>query len=318
MAGPDARTLEIFRAIAATGSATRAASKLNTTQPNVTRAIGMFEKDCGFALFERGRYGMTLTPAGQQLLGVVERNWAGLKTVTKAIAELRSGPPGMLHAIAVPFLAEGAMAALLSAYLRDNPQIRLSLKIHAHDRVANQVEMGQSDIGMIIGPPPIGADLQLIPFGESRLALVVPQAHRFACREVIDCAELHGEQFVQLSWPNHIRIATDTMLANAGAQPSLVHEVATQRSLVELVRLGLGIGLADLAMIQSIGGVVAVPIMPAISWPIRLIHNGSRTHSAMLHAFLTWFSRRSVQEAAWSPQDNVTNSARPSAFGTIA
>jgi DNA-binding transcriptional LysR family regulator len=292
MAGPDARTLEIFRAVAVTGSATRAASKLNTTQPNITRAIGVFEKDCGFALFERGRYGMTLTPAGEQLLTVVDRNWAGLKTVSKAIAELRAGPPGTLHAIAVPFLAEGALAGLLSAYLHDHPQITLSMKIHSHDRVAAQVEIGQSDIGMIIGPPPIGTDLQLLPYGESRLTLVVPEGHRFAGRAAIDVAELHGERFIQLTRPNHIRIATDAMLSNAGARPALVHEVSTQRTLVELVRHGLGLGLADLEMIQSVAGVVPVPVTPSAAWPINLIHNGSRTHSAMLDRFLAWFARR--------------------------
>lgn len=293
MAQPDARTLEIFRAVAATGSATRAAERLNTTQPNVTRAIGAFEKECGFALFERGRYGMVLTPAGEQLLEVVQRNWWGLKSIGKAIAELRSGPPGTLRAVTIPFLSEGALAHLLADYLLDHPQIAVSIKIATHDFVSTDVEIGGSDIGMIIGPRPIGTNLNLLAFGESRLALAVPRHHRLADRSAVDFTELHKESFVQLTQPNHIRLATDAMLAQVGARPALVHEVATQRTLVELVRRGDMVGLADLEMIQSCGGeVVPVPIEPAVSWPINLIYNGNRTHSTMLGTFLAWLGQR--------------------------
>jgi DNA-binding transcriptional LysR family regulator len=292
---PDARTLEIFCTVAATGSATRAAHKLNTTQPNITRAIGVFEKDCGFALFERGRYGMTLTPAGEQLLGVVERNWSVLKTVNEAIAELRAGPPGTLRLVTVPFLAEGALTSLVSDYLRAHPQIAVSIKVDVDNKVVTDVEIGGSDIGMIIGPPPVGADVQLLRFGESRLTLAVPETHRLANRASVPFSELHGERFIQLSRPSHIRLATDAMMADSGIRPSLVHEVSIQRTLIELVRHGQGVGLADLDMILSAAGdIVPIPVEPSVSWPINLIYNDSRTHSSMRDLFLAWLSRQSL------------------------
>lgn len=292
MVQPDGRTIEIFRAVAATGSATRAAYKLNTTQPNITRAIGAFEKECGFALFERGRYGMTLTAAGAQLLDVVQRQWAGLRTVAKAIAEMRAGPPGTLHTTTIPFLAEGALTSLIGDYLRDHPEIAVSIKTETIDSIVSDIEMGGSDIGMIIGPQPIGTDLQLLPFGESRLALAVPRDHWLANRASVDFSELHGERFVQLVRPNHIRTATEAMMANRGVKPSLVHEVSIQRTLLALVAQGAGVGLADLAMIQSSDDVVPVALDESMSWPISLIYNGERAHLTMLGTFLAWFERR--------------------------
>ncbi|MDV3458344.1 LysR family transcriptional regulator [Sphingomonas sp. HF-S4] len=293
MAQPDARTLEIFRAVAATGSATRAAQRLNTTQPNVTRAIGMFEKACGFALFDRGRYGMALTPAGEQLLDVVNRNWAGLRSIGKVIAEMRTGPPGTLRAITVPFLAECELPALLGDYLRERPRVAVAIKMATHDFVYFDIETGGSDVGVIVGPPMMGTGLHILPIGESRLALAVPAGHRLAGHALVDFADLHGECFIQLTRPNHIRVTTDAMLARCGAKPALVHEVSTQRTLVELVRHGIGIGLADIGMIHNCaGGVVPVAIDPAAAWPIHLIYNGSRTHSTMLDSFLAWFAER--------------------------
>jgi DNA-binding transcriptional LysR family regulator len=294
MANPDARTLEVFRAVAAAGSVTRAADKLNTTQPNVTRAIGAFEKACGFALFDRTRYGMTLTPAGKQLLDVIERNLIGLRSVGQAIDELRGGgEPGVLRAIAVPFIADGPLATLLSDYARDRPRAALCIEIEGHEEVITAVELGRCDLAMIIGPKPKGTSLTLVPFGESRLAIAVPPNHRLANAVSVPFAELDGERFVQLMNPNHIRIATDALMANSGMRPGLTHEVATQRTVLELVRRGEMVGVADLAMIQDYAGqVVAVGLEPGVAWPVNLVYNGNRTHSRMLQDFLGWLESR--------------------------
>ncbi|HET6242671.1 MAG TPA: LysR family transcriptional regulator, partial [Arthrobacter sp.] len=62
------RQLEYFLAIWESGSFSGAASRLYVTQPSLSQQIRILEKELGSALLERGRHGVTLTPAGRAFL----------------------------------------------------------------------------------------------------------------------------------------------------------------------------------------------------------------------------------------------------------
>ena len=290
----DARTLEIFRTIAETGSATRAAERLNSTQPSITRALGSFEKQCGFKLFERGRYGMTLTEAGSVLLESVERNFAGLNLVQAAIGQLRQGLPGTLRTVAVPVVAEGALCDVLADFAHAYPRVSVNIKSAYPQTVINDILTGEVDCGAIIGTPPQGFDLEVRVIGERRMKIAVPSDHRLANRERIHFRDLHGETFVLISQPHNIRMAVEAMMNDFGVRPSITHEVSTQRTVVELARRTGAIGFADDEVIDSVSrsDVMAIELDPPTRWNINLVYRRDRKHSPVCETFLEWLGRR--------------------------
>ena len=64
----DAADLKYFEEVAQSGGMSRAARKLNTVQSNVTRRIRTLESELNVSLFNRTGRGVSLTPAGEQLL----------------------------------------------------------------------------------------------------------------------------------------------------------------------------------------------------------------------------------------------------------
>jgi DNA-binding transcriptional LysR family regulator len=64
----DFRHIRAFIAVADALSVTRAAERLNISQPPLTRHIHQLEREVGVTLFLRHRHGVTLTEAGRQLL----------------------------------------------------------------------------------------------------------------------------------------------------------------------------------------------------------------------------------------------------------
>ena len=60
--------LRAFREIAQAGSFSAAALSLGYTQSAISRQIAALEAAVGHRLFDRGRQGVTLTPAGARLL----------------------------------------------------------------------------------------------------------------------------------------------------------------------------------------------------------------------------------------------------------
>src|SRR5689334_15477119 len=64
----DPRRLLTFRTVAHEGSFSRAAERLSRSQPSVSNQIAQLETEAGVRLFDRGRRGLRLTPAGELLL----------------------------------------------------------------------------------------------------------------------------------------------------------------------------------------------------------------------------------------------------------
>lgn len=63
------RYLKTFTAVAEALNFTRAAERVHLSQLSVTEQIQALEADLGVQLFDRSRRRLTLTPAGQRLLG---------------------------------------------------------------------------------------------------------------------------------------------------------------------------------------------------------------------------------------------------------
>jgi DNA-binding transcriptional LysR family regulator len=68
----DIDEIRTFVSIAQLGGFTRAAGRLNRSQPAISRRIGLIEQDLGAALVERVRGGAKLTEAGRAFLPFAE------------------------------------------------------------------------------------------------------------------------------------------------------------------------------------------------------------------------------------------------------
>src|SRR4051794_18942624 len=86
--------LRIFEAVARAGGITRAADELNTVQSNVTARIRLLERELGTPLFYRHSRGVTLTPAGRELLPYASKIGVLLAEARRALDD--AAPQGAL------------------------------------------------------------------------------------------------------------------------------------------------------------------------------------------------------------------------------
>jgi DNA-binding transcriptional LysR family regulator len=298
----DARALEAFRAVAETGSATAAAALLNTTQPSVTRIVAELEKTCGFKLFERGRFGMRTTPAGEAVLNSVQRHFAGMKAIERTIRDVRGSVHGALWGIAIPALAEGSLGRILGHFLKVHPNVSAKLATGNEMQVLNGVLSHEYDCGAIVGALPPGADLAVLPIDRRRLTLALAPDHPLANRDTVHVRELDGEDIVLMPAPHFLRSAFDAMLINFGVRPRRAHEAPTQRGVATLVQHGGGVGIVDSDITQSLvaASLRAVPLEPEISWTTNLIYWPQHNRSAASDAFVSWLKSARPEESGLS------------------
>ena len=145
--------IQLFLAVAETGSLSAAAKRLGVGQPTVTRRLQQLEHDLGYALFRRHATGVSLTGEGERLVDPARRmaDWAGEVTRTASKADGR--PEGIVRVTAPPGLAFDFVAPFAGWLARKHPGLRLE--------VLSQVEYldlarGEADLALRFRAPPEG------------------------------------------------------------------------------------------------------------------------------------------------------------------
>jgi DNA-binding transcriptional LysR family regulator len=118
----------IFVAVAESGSTAKAARRLRTSQPTVSRRIAQLEERLGVMLFSRGVTGASLTSAGERFLVPAKRmaEWATELEQIAPDADFR--PRGLVRITAPPGVAYDFVAPLAASLATELPDIRIEVQ----------------------------------------------------------------------------------------------------------------------------------------------------------------------------------------------
>lgn len=231
----DLADLATFRAVASSRSMTRAAEALGTVQSNVTQRIRRLEARLGGALFDRGRGGITLTPAGRRLLPYAERidllvgeAAAAVRDDGTATGPLRLGSLETTAALRLP----GLLAGFVEAY----PAVDVSVETGTAVELLASVRAGRVDLAFV--PAPIeGDDLVSQVVVTEELVLVTPPA-------APGLAMLAGARIkiLVLRVGCAYRARLERLVAGASGTPQVM-EFGTLDGILGCVSAGLGITL---------------------------------------------------------------------------
>lgn len=162
-----ARELEVFAAVAATGSFSAAGRRLGLTPSAVSRTVDRIEARLGVRLVLRTTRALTLTAEGQAYLGAARRILADLDDAEQAIAD-QGAPRGRLRVSAA--LAHGRLCIVprLGEFVRLYPHILVDISLS--DAIVD-VAAGQADIAIRFGPLS-DSPLTARKLGETRRVIV--------------------------------------------------------------------------------------------------------------------------------------------------
>ncbi len=119
--------LRFFLAVARERSLSDAAAALDVSQPTVSRRLKELEKRLGATLVDRAAEGYALTPAGQQILSLVEELDRGVSAVERQVAGADQRVSGKVRVAVTSGLARLWLAPLLPALLREEPGLDVDL-----------------------------------------------------------------------------------------------------------------------------------------------------------------------------------------------
>jgi DNA-binding transcriptional LysR family regulator len=143
--------MEVFAAVAESGSFAKAARSLRLSPPAITRAITALEERLGTRLFLRTTRSVRLTEAGGRFLADTQRILHEIGEAEEAAAGAHANPRGMLTVTAPVLFGRIYVAPILRDYLDLYPAV----SAHALfvDRVVNMADEGV-DVAIRIGELP--------------------------------------------------------------------------------------------------------------------------------------------------------------------
>lgn len=232
--------LEYFLEAARQRSFTRAAARLNLAQAALSEQMRKLEAELGTSLFHRARRGTTLTAAGELLRGHAEALLAQAERARRSVADLTALRGGRLVVAVIPSVGACVLPRVLAAFRRRHPGVDLVLLEGTSEAVAQWVESGRAELGVVQLPAPAGEFEETLLFAEP-FVLLVPRTHALARRRQVRLAELASESFV--FYKGRARDAAHVACRAAGFEPRVACESGELETIRALVGAGLGLAL---------------------------------------------------------------------------
>src|SRR5271166_76473 len=119
--------LRVLCEVAHRGSISAAAEALSYTQSAVSQQIAALEAETGLALLERHPRGVSLTAAGQTLVGHAEGILARLAVAEEALEAIAGLRGGHLRMASFPTAGATLMPLAIADFRASHPHVELSL-----------------------------------------------------------------------------------------------------------------------------------------------------------------------------------------------
>nr|WP_086938803.1 LysR substrate-binding domain-containing protein [Thaumasiovibrio occultus] len=230
-----------------------ASESLFTTQPGVSKQIGMFEKELGVRIFERkGKSLSGITPIGVQILEQVEKMLILEKKIKALVNEHLDPSVGTLNIYTTHTIARYLLPETVSYFTRKYPKINFHMQPTLPVQDKGVISKGHSDFSIVAHDVGKDNDLIILPAYLWTLGLVVPKGHPLE-----EEAEPTLEQLAQypiLSYEKGAsgRDVQDKAFEVAGIEPNYFMTVMDAEVIKRYVEQGLGIGIISTLAAQDV------------------------------------------------------------------
>jgi len=250
----------------------RAATRMNMTQPPLSRQIQLLEHVLGVRLLDRTSRAVKLTPAGRVFLLEARRILRLTESAALATRRIASGEAGTITLGFTAASGYSFLPRLLLQRASHAPNIDVALKEMVSSEQVESLLTGRIDVGLLRPPIERGefttqkvASEQLVaalPFGDPRLA-----------QSSLSLTDFDGKPLIMYA-PEGARYFHDMLTGlfkTAKVAPVAIQSLSQIHSMLSLVRAGMGAALVpEAAMSLHFDDVHFRPVRTTPAAPVEL------------------------------------------------
>lgn len=256
--------LKYFKAVVESGGFSRAAERINVSQPALTRHIQALEDECHVPLLRRTARGVILTEEGKSILDAAEKIFESLE-YTQNLADSFARKSLRIRSVSTPKLAE-----FMRICREQLANIEIDVAIATYREILDALSRRDCDVGFLTMPE--GEDgFDAIEIGRYPFHAYVPAGHPWAARKTISICDLSGERIIISPRIRRSRQVFDNYLAQYGVEVALAQEVGSVETIWHLSRENIGIGILTYNGPISVGDLVQLSFEEPVTIPLHLV-----------------------------------------------
>lgn len=233
--------LRYLIAVAETGNFTRAAERVNVTQPSLSQQIINLEKELGHKLFHRLGRRAVPTEAGIALLARARRVLLELDDAAK---ELSDSPDLGRHIFigGIPTVVPYLFPQLIDECRQRFPHLIIHTRENFRGQLVRAVLEGELDLALV-SLPIKEPRLSIEPIFTEPLLLVVGKDHPLASVVTVTASDLADQTFILLGESSSVAMQIQRFCGDHDFEPRIGHRCAQIKTVKALVAMGLGISI---------------------------------------------------------------------------
>ncbi len=241
---PNLRQIEALKAVIECGTVSRAAEVLHISQPAVSKLLAHLEEDTELELFDRIKGRLIPSEHGMRLYKEIDRVFAGIKQIERAVDLIRREELGQISVGVMPALSGLFISDTNKRFLGGHGDAYISVVIRSSQFIVEWLLSKQVDIGLI-NRNTDNPYIECVPLRGGDLVCIAPRDHRFAAKQEIVPADIHGEPYIGFAADNRIRQKIESTLDVYGTRLNYIMDATLAPAVCEMVANGLGIAIVD-------------------------------------------------------------------------
>ena len=296
----ESKKVKALLTAAQTGSLTAAAAELGYTQAGLTQMMNSLESELGVHLLMRGKSGVKLSPAGQDLVEPMRAFVDAAETLERAAALLRDEGVGALRIGAYASITRLWLPAILSDFRREFPEADISYSVGSIEQMYNAVKSGELDCAFVSCHPTLMKGLNWFELHVDELLAVLPPDYPLA-GETFSIACFNDAEFLMPALGSDMEINPLFAAAPERVTPRTRYTNLDDAAVVAMVEHGLGLTILSRLILQGLNAEVkAVPLEPRGFRTLGMIVSAKRQGEHVLRSFVR--STRATIEAMYAAE----------------
>jgi len=231
------KQLHYFKTVAELEHMTRAAERLNISQPALSRIISRLEESVGYPLFDRDQHRIVLNGAGRVFLRRAERALLEIEDGVKEIEVLNSTPN---RTVTFSITESGFITGPLVSYLTSHRDLHVRQLIQSNEEMKQSLESGEIDFAVSFSP--IKSDsIQWQPLISEEVLVFAALGNPLSKKEIISLKELKKQRFIFNNASYNIRNKICDYCRAIGFEPDIFYEGFENEVADKLLEANMGI-----------------------------------------------------------------------------
>lgn len=282
------RKLEIFVAVAISGSVTKTADKLRLSQSAISMALADLENRYDEPLFVRQGRKLYLNDRGRLILPLAQKILEQAVAIDHLLIDSTSEPIGQLQIGASTTIGNYLLPLLLAEFSKTHPKASTAMQVANSDVISSLLDKGELDLALIEGPCHL-SQLEQHFWKEDQLVVIAGQKHPWAIAPPVERQELISADWIVREKGSGTREVFEQALEIKIENLDSVIELGHTEAIKKAVEAGLGVScLSRLAVQRELehGWLVEIKTNLKLQRSLTLLLRKNETHSHLLKACL--------------------------------